>query len=161
MNTAANLFLVLGGMAVGLYLGERGGATIAGMWPWVAGAALLALLAPAPGREAARLRREDAYARWLSVFPPKTGVMPVSSESEDAGRLLCLYAADRVIKSVEQARRENWSDEALTRVVLEMRRDLGRPSLTLRPRDLESLISGRTLSNRDKSNQVPAQPVHV
>ena len=136
------------------------------------GALALAVLCAAWGRaspsdafHAENQRREDLYRYWLDAWrAERRGGTPAAAEElETANRLLALSAADRVVRAVEKAFADDLSAAAAGRVVLEMRRSLGLPSLTLQPQQIERLIAPRraadaSVSAAPASVQPPSRP---
>jgi hypothetical protein len=148
MTTLSRFFLILAGLFVGLWLRGGDGALSEIGFPALALLALILAVAGAPsaGATHAKARLEDVYRQWLDAWQHRrTAADHEVAEAEtafaSASHALALTANDRIIKALQTASQQDFSDSAVAALLVEMRRSIGRPSLTIRPADLERLFT--------------------
>ena len=141
-------FLILAGLFIGLWLRGTTAAITEIGWPSLALLALLLAIAAAPRTTSSdvRSRLEEACRNWLDALHQlRTANAPVRVDAagealRSAMHGIILLGNDRLVRLLHTAMKDNYSPATLTRVILEMRRSIGRPSITLRPAELEALL---------------------
>lgn len=153
----SRFFLILTGLLVGLWL--RGGGDVVTQFglPSLALLALLLAIAAAPGPVGSdtRIRLEASYRSWLEAWQRMRAAAgrerpEAEEELASATRALAVGAPDRVLRALLAAERNGFASHAVAQLVIEMRRSIGRPSLTLRPAELERLLDAPIASVADK-----------
>jgi hypothetical protein len=144
----SNLFLILAGVLTGMWLRDANVALAYAWLPWLALLAFVLAVATQPHATEAdsRVHLEEACHRWLDAWQ-RLGTV---SERERAGaeeamasaaHAIALTANDRVLKSLQVARERDLNVAAVAQLVLDMRRNLRRAGLTIRPAVLEALLA--------------------
>lgn len=158
----SRLFLITTGLLLGLWL--RGGIPpLADIGlPALALLALVLAVAAAPRTHAgdAKARLEDAFQQWLDARDAVRAAPHDTSAAammKSATNRLLVMANDRVIRSIRAASADSFSDAAVARVVIDMRRSLGRASVSLRPEQVETMLSAPAAQNAD-SPTAPLRP---
>jgi len=146
----SKLFLILAGLFAGMWLRDAN-VTLSDAWlPWLALLAfVLAIVAPPRATEAgSAMRLEEACRHWLDAWQ-RLRTMPERERTgaEDAmasaAHAIALTANDRVLKSLQVARERDLSVAAVAQLLLDMRRNLRRAGLTIRPAHLGALLAPR------------------
>ncbi|SRR6266496_845047 len=145
----SKLFLVLAGLLAGMWLRDATGTLFGVGLPLLALLALiLAVAADRPARPDSMARMEEAFRQWLDAWSrlqiaPETERASAEQALASAAHMIVVTANDRVVKSLQAATERELSAAAVAQLVLDMRRNLRRAGLTLRPADVEVFLAPR------------------
>lgn len=144
----SRLFLILAGLFLGLWLrGSTAAITEIG-WPTLALFALVLSIAAAPRSASTdvKARLEEACREWLNALHELRGsTTPMRADAahdalRSAATGIMLLGNDRLIRLMHATMKDQYSGATLTRMILEMRRSIGRPSITLKAAEIEALL---------------------
>lgn len=167
MNVVSRFLVIAAGLVAAIWL--RGGADLVSEvgLPFLAllAAVLAIIVATGDRRTDARTGLVDAYGSWLNAWQAarSLSVAKFSSENEElaaATRSLALLAPDRIVKALLAAERSGFATGAVAHLIIEMRRSLGHPSLTLRPAELERLL-GEPAGSAPATEPTRPEPTHT
>lgn len=161
----SRFFLILAGLFAGMWLNNGSGTLLNVGFPALSLVSLLFAVAAAPTTidTVARVRLEEACRQWLDAWhrlrsAPDKERAAAEQELKSAAHMIALTANDRVIKSLQAAMQQDLSPAAVAQLVLDMRRNLRRAGMTLRPADLEALLAP---SQRGRNNSRSTAPETV